>query len=65
MSDFGSTSIHTDCAGRCSHSLTLRSRLPRQQPDSGADRVMEYLAFQARWLKYDEPEWQTGPILEA
>jgi hypothetical protein len=50
MSDFGSTSIRTDCAGRCSHSLTLRSRLPRQQLDSGADRAMKYLAFQARWL---------------
>jgi hypothetical protein len=50
MSDFGPTSIHTDYAGRCCHSPTLRLRLPRQQPDSDADRAMEYLALQARWL---------------
>jgi hypothetical protein len=45
MSDFGPTSIHTDYAGRCCHSPTLRLRLPRQQPDSDADRAMEYLAL--------------------
>jgi hypothetical protein len=33
-----------------SYSSTLRSRLPRQQPDSDADRAMEYLALQARQL---------------
>jgi hypothetical protein len=48
MSGFGPTSIHSDYAGRCSHSSTLRSRLPCQQPDSDADRAMEYLALQAR-----------------
>jgi len=50
MSDFSLTSIHTDYAGRCYHSPTLRSRLSRQQPNSDADRAMEYLALQARWL---------------
>jgi hypothetical protein len=34
--------------GATFHSPTLRSRLPRQQPDS--DRSIEYLALQARQL---------------
>jgi hypothetical protein len=50
MSDFRPTSIPTDCARHCCHSPTLRSRLPRQQLDSDADRAIEYLALQARWL---------------
>jgi hypothetical protein len=49
MSDFGLASIHT-VPGRCSHSPTLPSRLPRQQPDSDADRAMEYLSLKARQL---------------
>jgi hypothetical protein len=36
--------------GAASHSSTLRSRLPRQQPDSDADHAMEYLALEARQL---------------
>jgi hypothetical protein len=52
MSDFGPTFDHTDCAGRCSYSPTLRSRLSRQQTGCDTDRAMEYPAFQARWLPH-------------